>query len=229
MARTIVIFTNGDSLVRVKGSLDADNINAQINADTPLHDVNEDRLYLLLDSTMLGRDASTERERFAKVPMTGTLHFVHHTTPNNDERTAFIKSLRTASPDLQIGPGFEGEHNPKENYKKAHPYQQVAACLKKKEVCKEDFDDLWNWLEKKDPIIDLYADKLDYIYAILEGRTDCIPSDELSKAIAADREKSKAIEVQLQRIDGKSYSAELYDPITKFSDLVMSVELNKEE
>lgn len=147
------MFTNGNDMARVESDLNFGAVNARICVDSPVHNQDNDKLYLLLDKDVNSRKASEELLRFAGQQRTGSLHYVYHTTPVPDDRQAFVNALKASSPNLIIGPGFEGEHNSDPALKKAYPYQRLAGCLKKGHVTQEDFDDLWRFLNG-DPILE---------------------------------------------------------------------------
>lgn len=150
MGRTIVIFTDAKKLSEIEttGSLEEDSVAEKIG-DTPIyHNMNnEDLLFALTDTDVELRSSFASKVRF------GSLHFVHHTAPVQAERTEFVNCLKVSSPHLIIGPGFQGEHNSDATMRKAYPYQRLAACLKNGTVTKEDFDDLWRFLNG-DPILE---------------------------------------------------------------------------
>lgn len=152
MARTIVIFTSGRSIYRLSG-LTADEINARVKPQVPIYSSNGDEVVLLLDEDVGERIASNELSEFTAVRRTGSLHYVYHTTPQPNGRASFISALKLSSPDLGIGPGFEGEHNSDPALRKAYPYQRLATWLKGGGVTQEDFDDLWCFLNG-DPILE---------------------------------------------------------------------------
>lgn len=147
------MFTNGNDMARVESDLNFGAVNARICVVSPVHNQDNDKLYLLLDKDVNSRKASEELLRFAGQQRTGSLHYVYHTTPVPDDRQAFVNALKASSPNLIIGPGFKGEHNSSTAKREAYPYQKLAACLRKGYVIQEDFDDLWCFLNG-DPILE---------------------------------------------------------------------------
>ncbi|MCB0485929.1 MAG: hypothetical protein KDC47_07020, partial [Flavobacteriaceae bacterium] len=191
-------------------------IEDKFSGTAPIYSSEGVSLYAIKDS-----DAA-QRNAFIDNVQKGQLHFIHHTTVVLD-RANFIEQMRSKNPDLKFGPGYHGRHQL--DVEVGHPYRELASFL----VGGANFDhnarfeDLWRWLEEKDPIENLLADQLDYLHAVMAtGKTPEKVGTALGKAITS-AEKQQTIDELVSALGSKPYETSHYATFTALRDLILDL------
>lgn len=218
MNRTVVLFTNSNKLYQADSSVDIPRVSALIGPDKQVLGLKAgDKLVALHD----GIPASWNE--FAEETRTGSLHFVYHSIPGQDDRAKFINALRSAHSELRMGVGYAGEHNTaNENGK---PYRLGARILNSEAGAdvQVTFDALWTLLENLDPIENLLADQLDYLHAVMAtGNAPGKLGTALGKAVATARKQADMTRL-VEALGGKAYETSQYATFTELRDLVLGL------
>jgi hypothetical protein len=216
MHRTILFFTNGGRLAEIKNAINGDLIEAKFSGTAPIYSSERVSLFAIKDSD------ATQRNAFIDNVQNGQLHFIHHTTVVLD-RANFIERLRSKNPDLKFGPGYQGRHQL--DVEVGHPYRELASIL----VGGANFDpnakfeDLWSWLEEKDPIEDLLADQLDFLHAVMAtGKATEKIGTALGKAITSAANQPRIDEL-VSALGSKPYETSQYATFIELRDLILDL------
>lgn len=155
MNRTIIFFTNGESIQALNGSLDESTTDENLKEMLTIYSTSDCAIYALPDDEEV---AVGLYEQFrTKHKMDDLVHIVYHTKPEQTVVYGFREQLLKANSALRRAAAYNAMHELDVNVAQGIPYRKLAALLLKQknreQVSQEDFEDLWRVLEG-DPILE---------------------------------------------------------------------------